>query len=141
MTGPFGLVYPVMAQVLLSLVLLLWTGRVRVRALRDKQVRIRDIALSGEPWPDDVKKISNNMHNQFETPVLFYALCGAAVYVGATGVAVVLLAWSYVATRLLHTAVHVTSNRVQHRFYPFAAGVLVLAAMWTVIAVRLAEAA
>ena len=46
---------------------------------------MRDIALSNEAWPDDLKKVANNMHNQFETPVLFYVLCGVATYVGATG--------------------------------------------------------
>ena len=141
MSGAVSLIYPVMAQVLLTLVLMLWTGRARVGALRARRVHIRDIALSGEAWPDDVRKVSNNMHNQFETPILFYVLCGAATYLGATGAGMAVLAWTYVASRVVHTFIHVTTNRVQHRFYAFVAGFLVLVAMWIVVAVRLAGGA
>ena len=130
-----------MAQVLLTLLLMLWMGRVRVRTLQAQRVHIRDIALSGEAWPEDVRKISNNVHNQFETPILFYVLCGAATYLGATGILIACLAWAYIATRLVHTFIHVTTNRVQHRFYAFAAGVAVLVAMWLVLCARLVGAA
>ena len=130
-----------MVQALLTLVLVLWMGRVRVRALQARRLHVRDVALSGEAWPDDVRKISNSAHNQFETPILFYVLCGAATYLGATGVLMTALAWAYVATRVVHASIHVTSNRVQHRFYAFAAGVVVLAAMWIVVALHLAGAA
>ncbi len=137
MGGPLALVYPVMAQVLLTLLLMLWTGSVRTKAVREGRVRVCDIALSGEPWPDEVKKISNNMHNQFETPMLFYVLCGVATYIGPPGIFMTLLAWTYVATRLAHTAIHTTTNRVAHRFAVFLVGVAVLGVMWIVLAARL----
>jgi hypothetical protein len=134
---PLALVYPVLAQVALTLVLVLWTGRVRVAAIRRRDVRIRDIALSNDPWPDSAKKISNNTHNQYETPVLFYVLCGVATHVGETGIGVTALAWLYVLTRVIHTAIHVTTNRVPHRALAFAAGVIALILMWLVIVLRL----
>lgn len=83
MTGPTALLYPVLAMVLWTFVLLFWTLRKRVGALRSRRARLADIALSNDQWPDDVRKVSNNMHNQFESPILFYVLCGAATYVGA----------------------------------------------------------
>lgn len=138
MSGSLALLYPVMAQVLLTFILMFWMGQVRIKALRRRTVRLGDIALSGEAWPDYVKKISNNMHNQFETPILFYVLCGAATYVGATGIGMTVLAWAYVASRLVHTAIHTTTNRVRHRFIPFTVGFVVLIVMWMIIVVRLA---
>jgi hypothetical protein len=84
-----------------------------------------------------VKKVSNNMHNQFETPILFYVLCGAATYVGATGLGMTLLAWVYVASRLVHLAIHVTTNYVPWRFYAFTVGIVVLVIMWLAIVFRL----
>jgi hypothetical protein len=132
-----SLLYPMLGQVLLTFVLILWTGRVRTREIRAKRVRIRDIALAGDAWPDDVKKISNNMHNQYETPILFYVLCGVAIYVGATGILMTLLAWAYVVSRLVHTAIHVTSNNVPRRFFAYTAGLAVLILMWIVVAARL----
>jgi len=137
MSGASALLYPVMAQLLLTFVMMLLTGMVRSAALRRRRVRLSEIALSGEAWPDDVKKISNNMHNQFETPILFYALCGVAIAVGASGLLITLLAWAYVGSRVVHTAIHVTTNRVQHRFFVFAFGVAVLMVMWLVVAALL----
>ena len=140
MSGSLSLVYPVMAQVLLTMIMIVWTGQVRTRALRQGRLRVRDIALDGQAWPDDVKKVSNNMHNQFETPLLFYVLCGVATYLGATGLLMTLLAWAYVATRIVHTAVHVTTNRVRHRFLVFSLGFAVLLVMWVALATRLLAA-
>src|SRR5688572_29978181 len=130
MSGPLALLYPVMAQVLLTLLVLLWSGRARFAAVRQSRARLADIALSSAAWPDDVRKISNNAQNQFETPILFFVLCGAATYVGETGLVVTLLAWAFIATRLVHTFIHTTTNRVQHRFKAFATGIAVLALMW-----------
>ncbi len=138
MSGPLALVYPAMAQVLWTLVLVTWNGLVRVRALRGRRVRFADIALSSDAYPDDVRKISNNMHNQFETPLLFYVLLAIATYIGATGTTMVVLAWVYFATRVVHTAIHTTTNSVPRRFYAFLVGVLSLIAMWIVIAIHLA---
>jgi hypothetical protein len=137
MGGPLALVYPVMAQILLTFLMMLWTAAARLRALKARRVRVREIALSAEAWPDDVKKISNNMHNQFETPILFYVLCGVATYVGATGIGMTILAWAYVAARVAHTAVHTTTNYVPHRLGMFLIGLLVLILMWVVIFIRI----
>ena len=140
MSGPLPLLYPVLAQVLLTLALLLWTGRARLAALRAGRARIPEVALSAEPWPDDVRKISNSYHNQFGTPVPFYVLCGAATYLHATGLVTVRLAWAYIASRLAHTYIHVTTNRVGRRFRVFAVGVAVLFAMWLLVTARLLAA-
>jgi hypothetical protein len=140
MSGPLALLYPVMAQVLLTLLVLLWSGRARVTALKERRARLAEIALSSAAWPDDVRKISNNAQNQFETPILFFVLCGAATYIGETGLMMTLLAWAYIATRLAHTFIHTTTNRVQHRFAAFATGIAVLAVMWVVVAARLLAA-
>jgi hypothetical protein len=140
MSGPLALVYPVMAQVLLTLLVLLWSGRARVTALKQRRARLAEIALSNTAWPDDVRKISNNAQNQFETPTLFFVLCGAATYIGETGLPMTLLAWAYIATRLAHTFIHTTTNRVQHRFTAFATGIAVLVLMWVVVALRLVTA-
>jgi hypothetical protein len=137
MNGSLGLVYPVLAQVLLTLILFFQLAIARAAVLRTRQVRFRDVALSGDAWPEDARKVGNNVRNQFETPVLFYVLCGVATYIGATGSFMALLAWIYVATRVVHAAIHTTYNRVQHRFLPFVVGFLALVLMWVVIVLRL----
>ena len=136
MSGPLNLVYPVMALVLLALVVMFWTGRQRVRAIRMRRVRFMDIALNREAWPDDVRKVGHNLENQFETPILFYVLCGVATYVGATGVAMTALAWIYVILRILHAVIHLTVNDVR-RAVAFALSLIVLILIWIGVAIRL----
>jgi hypothetical protein len=137
MSGPLSLVYPVLAQVLITFVVMVWTAKHRVGAVRARRVRMADIALSDAAWPEDARKASNNLRNQFETPVLFYVLCGVATFIGATGILMTLLAWAYVATRVVHAFIHLTSNYIPHRFYAFAVGAAILFAMWIVVVVRL----
>jgi hypothetical protein len=140
-SGPLALAYPVLAQILLTFVMLLWMARVRLGAARAGRVRLGDLALSSAGWPDDVKKVANNAHNQFETPILFYVLCGLATAIGATGTLMVTLAWAWVASRVVHTAVHVTTNRIRHRFYAFVIGVTILMVMWGLLVIRLLASA
>lgn len=132
-----ALVWPVLAQVLLTLVMIGLLGRARVAAVRERKVRLGDVALSNDRWPDEVRRFSNNLSNQFETPVLFYVLVAVAIHVGATGWPMVVLAWLYVASRVGHAAVHVTTNHVLTRFRMFLVGLVALLGMWLVIVARL----
>lgn len=136
MSGSLNLVWPVMALVLLALVVMFLTGRQRVRAIRSRRVRFSDIALNREAWPDDVRKVGHNLENQFETPVLFYVLCGVATFVGATGIVMTSLAWVYVILRVIHAVIHITVNDMR-RAIAFALSLVVLILMWIGVAVRL----
>jgi len=42
----------------------------------------------------------------------------------------VILAWTYVASRYLHSIIHVTYNQVMHRFAVFIFSSFVLLAFW-----------
>ena len=131
------LIYPVLAQILWTFFVIMLAGRVRVRALTDREVTLGQVALGNDKWPDRARAVGNNMNNQFETPTLFYALVGVAVYVGATGWTMTLLAWLYVASRIVHTAIHVNGNNVLLRFRAFLAGLVALLLLWVGIVLRL----
>jgi hypothetical protein len=117
--------------------MMFWMGLARASAMRGGRLRAGNGALGDNVWPDDVRKVANNAHNQFETPILFYVLCGLAVLVGATGPLATLLAWGYVASRVAHAAIQVTINRVRYRFAAFLAGVSMLIGLWSVVVSRL----
>lgn len=135
-----ALLYPVLAQVLFTFAMILAAGRARIRAAKAGRVRIGDIALSAEAWPADIRKIGNNMNNQFQTPVLFYVLCGIALFIGAAGPVMVALGWLFVATRLVHAYIHVTTNDVVRRLQAFVAGFATLVVMWIMIVAHLLSA-
>ena len=128
---------PVVAQVLLTVVLRFWMGRLRFAALRAGTVGVGDIALGQKAWPDRAQQAANAYANQFELPVLFYALVPLALYTRKADLLFVVMAWVFVGTRLVHAGLYVTANPVAHRFRAFAAGVLVLLAMWIVFAARI----
>jgi hypothetical protein len=121
-----ALVWPILAQVTLAFVVMLILGYRRRRALYAREVRLKDIALSGEAWPAGARQAANNFSNQFEVPVLFYVLVVTAMLTGATGWLTTVLAWAFVATRIGHAAVHITSNDLRFRSGLFFLGCLIL---------------
>jgi hypothetical protein len=80
---------------------------------------------------------ADNFRNLFEVPVLFYLLCIALVLTGTSTPGFVMAAWAYVGLRVVHSFIHVTYNRVVHRFLVYVASTLLLFAMWAVFMVRL----
>lgn len=124
------LIFPALAQIGWMFVVFGIMFSARRAAFVSKEVRMKDIALSGSAWPDKAKAAANNFSNQFETPVIFFALILIAQEVGAKGWIMVMLAWIFVVSRVVHTAIHVSSNNVMRRATAFFVGVLALIAMW-----------
>jgi hypothetical protein len=80
---------------------------------------------------------AENFRNLFEVPVLFYVLCVALVLNGGSTPGLVTAAWAYVALRALHSLIHVTYNRVMHRFLVYVASTLLLFGMWITFFMRI----
>jgi hypothetical protein len=81
---------------------------------------------------------ADNFRNLFEVPVLFYVLCIAIAANGGSTPSIVAAAWAYVGLRAVHSLVHVTYNRVVHRFLVYAGSTLLLFGMWAAFLVGLA---
>ena len=128
-----GILYPVFAQVLLTFAVygLLAVARARAVAAMDRQQRKNPELLLGRgSWPMDAEKRAANQRNQFELPVLFYAVVAFALIVKAADTAMIALAWLFVLSRILHAVIHIGPNEIRWRGPAFALGYLVLAVMW-----------
>jgi hypothetical protein len=112
-------------------------ARARFAAGRAGLIDRKKIALDNSAWPENVRKLSNNYANQFELPVLFYAVIAFQVATGIVDGVAIALAFAFVATRLVHTIIHTGGNPVRLRFRAFFAGLLCIVLMWTWFAVRL----
>ena len=135
----FRLVYPMFAMVALTATVLVILFRSRVRAVRANKVSIQYFRIyQGEIEPEETAKPARHFANLFEAPVLFYAACITAMVTQDTGLVVLVLAWIYVAARVLHTYIHLGGNRVRYRLRAYFAGWLVLAALWVHIVVSVA---
>lgn len=130
------LIYPVLFQIFWTFVVVVIMFRARKAAIQNKEVKISDVVVSGEKWPEKAKLAANNFSNQFETPVLFFVLVAIAIFVGATSWIMAWLAWIYVGTRVVHTLVHTGSNDLKKRAGVFTLGFFVLVAMLIGIVIR-----
>ena len=113
----------------------------RIGEMRRRRIDPQSLAASGakaEILQDTAA--SDNFRNLFEVPVLFYVLCVAVTATGTATPALVAAGWAYVALRALHSLIHVTYNRVMHRFTVYAASTLLLFGMWAAFAFALAGA-
>jgi len=128
----FAILYPVFCQVALTFILLYATGRVRLAAISRGEVKVRDIALGQNAWPERPTRFANSYNSQFQLPILFYALSFFAQLMGQVDTIMLVLAWGFVASRLMHAWIYITTNNVRHRFFAFVTGFAILAAMWGV---------
>lgn len=142
MQSKFAILWPMFALAAWTVGILLLVATRRILSGISGRVHPREYALGESPKvPADVSLANRNYMNLLELPVLFHAICLVA-YVTHTGAAqVVLLAWAYVALRVVHSFIHVTYNHVMHRFVAFAASNFVLVAMWVIVGRALANAA
>ncbi len=130
--------WPVLAQVLLTLVMFIFLGARKAKAIKAGKVNREQAALDNRVWPEYVVKVSNNIANQFEVPILFYILCVVLYSINAAGTVAIVLAWLFVASRYAHAWVHVGSNYVPVRMRLFMVGCVVLLSMLAVAASKLA---
>ncbi len=103
---------------------------VRVRSIKEHHLRLADIAIDTGAYPDEARKYSNNLANQFEFPVLLYMAVVFAAVFDASSMPFALACVGYVATRFMHRFIHVRSNNVVKRFKVFLAGIVFLALAW-----------
>lgn len=132
--------FPVLVQALLSIGLLPVMGVVRARSMRALQQTLEDddVRLGRNAWTEEATKVANNYKNQFELPVLFFAVVAFAMILKQADGLMTSLAWAFVVTRLVHTAIHIGSNVVRWRGAAFLAGLAILTAMWLILAWRVA---
>ena len=126
------ILYPVFVQVLLTLAVYGLLAAARARAIRtmDRQRGSPELAMGRVAWPDDAVKRADNQRNQFELPVLFYAVAAFALLTKGADTLMIVLAWLFVLTRIVHAAIHIGPNKVRWRSPAFALGLLILAVMW-----------
>src|SRR4051812_31050155 len=94
----------------------------RFRAAFAGQVQRDDFKYGESPSvPGEVSIPNRNMMNLLELPVLFY-VAGLMFYVaGRVDQSVLIVAWTYVALRAIHSLIHMTYNHIFHRLTAYAA--------------------
>lgn len=97
------------------------------KAKIDPQSAIHPGALS--VLPANVRVVADNYNHLHEQPTIFYALAIYTHLAGAGGEPAAMLAWAYVALRVVHSFMQIVVKRVMLRFMTFALGSLCLIAI------------
>ena len=128
---------PLFVQALLTFAVMTGMMVSRTRALQSGETRYQDIAMREPNWPRQAALYGNSFSNQFELPLLFYVLTILAMITRHADLLFVLLAWVFVAFRVLQALVHVTSNNVPFRGGYYGVAALVLLVMWLIFIVKI----
>ena len=125
------LLQPLLAQVALTFGVAVWFVVLRFRAVREGRLSPAYFQLNrGSRPPRELEQVGHNYQNLLELPILFYAALPLIMLLNLTDTLYALLAWSFVASRLIHTAIHTTYNHVRHRAVAFLLGALLLIIIW-----------
>lgn len=128
--------WPMLAHSALVFFLYWLLSRKRFEAVRAGSAEPGHFRESREEPPES-RAVHSNLRNQFELPVLFYALSLVLYVSTADNGGTVALAWIFVLSRYAHTYVHLTSNRLRYRRPIFMVGFFAVVAMWAWLAVWL----
>jgi len=106
----------------------------RSRARQRGEVTIDDFALGESARvPPSVSLVNRNYMNLLEMPVLFYAACLMFYVTGSAGTVSLIMCWTYVAIRIVHSLVHIGYNNVAHRRAIFAMSNVFLLTLWVML--------
>jgi len=129
---------PVTLLAFWTLLVLNIVGVTRVVNTLRGDVGIKEFALGEtDHVPEWTRRANRNLINLLEVPVLFYVACIVATVASVKHGALIPLAWGYVALRIAHSLVHLTTNNIVHRLVVFGASNLVLIVVWVILALRL----
>ena len=137
-----GILLPTFA--LVALVFIVWLvlfvqrfGHIKRNPPRKEDFDTGEAAMR---YFEPVEMPANNLRNLFEMPVLFFALVPLLMITHHANHLQVLLAWIYVALRVLHSVIHIFVRKVQTRFMVYLLSCIVLSAMWIGFAIDILSA-
>ena len=122
--------WPMLMQIALSVTILFWLAYSRVSRVAKQGVA--EIRKTG--FPAHVNNASDNFKNQFEVPVVFYALCLFFAVTNGVTQTVLVTAWVFVLARIVHALIQLTKNVI----FPYRFGAFLISALAVVVMIVLA---
>jgi hypothetical protein len=127
-----ALLLPVLALVLWTFVMWLWMYATRLPAMRAARMKPDPQAPRGEQMaslPAAVRWKADNYNHLFEQPTIYYATLIVLALVSTEQGVDLVLAWTYVGLRVVHSLVQALVNKIEVRFVIFFLSSLVLLAL------------
>ena len=109
-----SILWPMLAQVGWTFLLYAWLTLARWQAVGRGAVNYSEFEFN-RAEPPEVARIRLNLANQFELPVIFYAVVVLLVALGRVTAIDLVAAWVFVAGRVVHTLVQTLTDNVPLR--------------------------
>jgi hypothetical protein len=131
---PANLLAPVFALVLWTLIMLFWLMFTRFPAIAKAKIDIsQNVGGRGQDLdrilPARVNWVAHNYAHLMEQPTIFYATVLGLAVLGQASLTNIVLAWTYVGLRVVHSLWQVLVNRIPIRGMIFLVSTLVLIAL------------
>ena len=136
------ILYPAIAMFTLTIVCIFKLGLTRFLAVRRREVSVSFFsAYSKGTQPPHLHLLMRHVQNHFEVPPLFHIAVVALFVTHSVSPSSIILAWLFVASRLVHTFIHLGHNNVSQRFFVFGFGLICLCGLWGSLFVALLQSA
>jgi hypothetical protein len=121
---PNDILVPVLAMVLLHAVVWIWMTVTRGRAMSRIGMKLEEARHTSDlqQLPTRPRQVADNYNHLFELPTVFYALVFYIWAMGHVDTMHVWCAWAFFVSRVVHSIVQGTINKVSIRFPIFAVG-------------------
>ncbi len=141
MTQKAAMLLPMVILVFVTFGMMFWMLKLRYRAvLKDgfdpKYFRLYDNSQSSVAMPEYLAKVTQHYQNLLEMPPLFYLALILLAALNITDTFYVILSWSFLLSRLAHSYIHTTGNRVMQRKNAFIVSLVILITLWVRIAIE-----
>lgn len=132
MTADADILYPSIVMALFTITLIFSMGIRRFFAVRRRLVNPRyyETFSTSDGEPPSLRRHSRNVQNHFELPPLFHLAVWGTYAAGDVTTSAVGIAWFFVASRVLHSIIHITYNNVLQRFFVYGIGAMAVMALW-----------
>ncbi len=131
---------PFFGMMLLTMAVWVYMYYLRLSFFKREQIAPQSVSTTQKVLatvPEKINLPSENLINLFELPVLFYATCIYLYVTGRVDATYLVLAYCFLAFRVLHSVIHCTYNRVMHRFYLYSLSSL---SLWAMIVMAFSDA-
>ncbi|MBY9065416.1 MAPEG family protein [Hyphomonas sp. WL0036] len=116
---------PVMVLILWTCFMWFWMYALRLPAFSKAGIKPDEARHPGtysDRLPPHVRSAADNYNHLHEQPTIFYAVMFLAALTGGGDHLATMVAWAYVALRIVHSIVQIVIGTVALRFLVFAAG-------------------
>ena len=120
---------PVLALVIWTCMMWIWMYALRLPAFSKAGINPDDArhpGTYGDKLPAHVRSAADNYNHLHEQPTIFYALMLFMALTGGGDTVSGMVAWAYVALRVVHSFVQIVIGKVALRFLVFTAGTFCL---------------